>query len=150
MDPVYRKNVALILRRQTGEILVCERSDFENSWQFPQGGAKHEESALDALAREVSEEISLPTESYTVVDQKGPYRYLFRSGYRKEACDGQEQTYFLADLVEEAHHLICVDGLEFTRFKWVIPSSFQLTWVTPIKRDVYVQIFRDFFGVVLS
>ena len=42
--PAYRPNAAIILRNSSGEILVCERSDWWGCWQFPQGGVKKGES----------------------------------------------------------------------------------------------------------
>jgi len=144
-DPAlkFRRNVALILTRPGGEILVCERSGFKDSWQFPQGGARARETDLEALHREVSEEISLPPESYRVVLRHGPYRYVFRSGFRKEGCDGQEQIYFLAEWSGEGE--IVVDKKEFRTFRWIRPEAFRIGWVPPIKREVYRQVFRDFF-----
>lgn len=143
----FRRNVALILRRPGGEILVCERSDFKGSWQFPQGGTKAGESDLEALYREVLEEIALLPDTYRVVCQHGPYRYVFRSGFRKEGCDGQEQIYFLADWLGTGQ--ITVDEEEFCAFRWIRPEEFRMGWVSPIKRDVYRDVFRDFFQLDL-
>ena len=143
----FRRNVALILTRPGGEILVCERSDFKNSWQFPQGGARDKESDIEALQREVLEEIALPPESYRVLLHHGPYRYVFRSGCRKEGCDGQEQIYFQAEWLGGGE--IAVDKKEFRDFQWIKPETFLMEWVPPIKRDVYRKVFRDFFRIDL-
>jgi len=148
--PVYRRNVALILARPSGEVLLCERSDYRDSWQFPQGGAKDGESDLEALQREVLEEISLPPDAYHIVCSKGPYFYEFRSGFKKEGCDGQSQTYFLAQINGALDPDIRVDRKEFQRWRWLPPASFRIEWVAPIKRDVYRAVFRDFFGVNLD
>ena len=144
----FRRNVALILTRPGGEILVCERSDFKDSWQFPQGGARDEESDIEALQREVREEIALPPECYRVVLHHGPYRYVFRSGSRKEGCDGQEQTYFQAEWLGGRE--IAVDKKEFRSFQWIKPEAFRIEWVPPIKRNVYRKVFRDFFQIELA
>ena len=144
----FRRNVALILTRPGGEILVCERSDFKDSWQFPQGGARDEESDLEALRREVREEIALPPECYRVVLHHGPYRYVFRSGCRKEGCDGQEQIYFQAEWLGDRE--IEVDKKEFRNFQWIKPEAFRIEWVPPIKRNVYRRVFRDFFQIELD
>jgi len=146
----YRPNVALILTRADGCILVCERADFKGSWQFPQGGAKAGEDQETTLAREVHEEISLRPANYKLLCQKGPYSYRFRSGFRKEGFDGQEQTYFLAEMTGDAEQHIRVDREEFGAFRWVAPSEFRIEWVPPIKRDVYRAVFRDFFNLEIS
>ena len=146
----YRRNVALILSRAGGEILVCERTGFPNSWQFPQGGVKEGESDIEALHREVREEISLAPGTYRIVTQRGPYRYTFRPGFRKEGFDGQAQTYFLAELLGSAESGIRVDREEFHSCRWIFPHSFKIEWVAPIKRRVYRAVFRDFFGISLG
>jgi len=143
----FRRNVALILTREGGEILVCERKGYKDSWQFPQGGARDGESNLEALRREVLEEISLMPSAYRVISERGPYRYVFRSGFRKEGCDGQEQRYFLAECLGTPE--VVVDKKEFSAFRWLLPKDFLIRWVPPIKRDVYRRVFKDFFGVVL-
>lgn len=146
--PVYRPNVALILRNPAGEILVCERSDWTDCWQFPQGGVKKNEAVLEALKREVREELSLKPQSYKVLTSKGPYQYLFMEGRKKDGCDGQEQTYFLAELTDENAD-IRFDGEsdEFRAARWLRPEAYDLAWVAPMKREVYRRVFRDFFDV---
>jgi putative (di)nucleoside polyphosphate hydrolase len=146
----YRANVALILTRPDGLVLLCERASFDGSWQFPQGGAKEGENSAAALAREVEEEISLAPSDYKILEEKGPYRYEFRHGFRKEGCDGQEQTYFLAEIEPTAIDKIRVDQEEFQSFRWLAPKDFRIAWVPPIKRAVYRAVFHDFFGVSID
>ena len=147
----YRPNVAFILRRADGRILIGERSDIAGAWQFPQGGVHKGESAREALAREVLEEISLAPTDYNVVEEHGPYRYEFAGGRMKEDCGGQEQTYFLADFTgDEAQILSQPSTVEFRAVLWIEPSDFQLDWVGPMKRKVYQAVMRDFFGLDLQ
>jgi len=146
--PAYRPNVALVLTRSGGEILICERSDFPECWQFPQGGIKHRESPEEALQREVREEISLRRRDYRILRQCGPYRYDFPPGCLKEGCIGQEQTYFLAELLD-SETPIRVDRREFRDFRWIFPTAFRMAWIPPIKRAVYRNVFRDLFDLEL-
>jgi len=147
--PRYRPNVALILRNAAGEILVCERSDWPGCWQFPQGGVKKSETIDEALVREVQEELGLGPKEYRVLTSKGPYRYLFANGRKKDGCDGQEQQYFLAELVPGAVINLDGDDPEFRDARWLPPADYNLDWVAPMKREVYARIFRDFFSVEL-
>src|ERR1700751_4537240 len=55
----YRSNIAAIIMRPDGKILLGERVNIPNAWQFPQGGVKRSESPLQALHRELEEELSL-------------------------------------------------------------------------------------------
>ncbi|HEY8900951.1 MAG TPA: RNA pyrophosphohydrolase [Chthoniobacterales bacterium] len=144
----YRPNVALILRRDDGHVLIGERSDIAGAWQFPQGGVDPGESAEEALAREVWEEISLPATAYRVVEKRGPYRYEYSNGRMKAGCGGQEQTYFLADFLgEDRALLVDPSTVEFRAVRWIDPADFPLEAVAPMKQEVYRAVLRDFFGV---
>lgn len=145
--PAYRPNVAFILRNAAGEILVCERSDWAGCWQFPQGGVKPGESLPDALAREVDEELGLLPHEYRILTGRGPYRYLFANGRKKNGFDGQEQHYFLAELTNPHATIRFDQSHEFRAARWLMPAIYNLDWIAPMKREVYAQVFRDFFGV---
>jgi len=149
--PSYRPNVALILARPSGEVLICERGDAPGSWQFPQGGIEPGESPEVALEREMREEIGLLPGFYRVTGRRGPYRYLFADGYKKGGFDGQEQHYFLASLVGGGDPVrVGGESKEFIGHRWIEPHEFQLAWVARMKREVYRQVLADFFGVAVS
>lgn len=145
--PIYRPNVAAIIRRPDHKILVGERSDRPGSWQFPQGGIKTRETPEEALERELFEEVGLPRGSYRILERKEPYRYLFDEGRTKEGYHGQEQIYFLVELVPgfQPHHE--TSEPEFRALRWIDPSEFQIKWVPRFKREVYRQVLNRFFGV---
>jgi putative (di)nucleoside polyphosphate hydrolase len=146
----YRSNVGAIIKRADGKILIGERSNVPGAWQFPQGGVKKTETALEALARELQEEVSLAPAHYRVVESKGPYRYVFPPGQSKEGFDGQEQTYFLIEFTGVDSNInVTTDEPEFVRFRWIEPSEFRIEWVPRFKREVYRKVFSDFFGILL-
>lgn len=148
---IYRPNVAAIVRDEAGRILLGERTDFPDSWQFPQGGRNPGETAEEALPRELREEISLDPGDYRIVTSRGPYRYLFTGGSRKQGYRGQEQTYFLLDLLSSPEKVcVATSEPEFRAIRWVLPSQIRATWVPPVKRDVYRQVLRDFFGMEIA
>lgn len=149
--PIYRPNVALLLLDDHDQVLICERMKIEGAWQFPQGGMDEGESTLEALHREVEEEIGLPPSSYEVLESRDGYRYLFplelKKG-KKGEFDGQMQTYFLCRLNEGAPSInVDQKPREFRSHTWVRPSLFDLGWLPPFKRPVYRDVLRDFFGV---
>jgi putative (di)nucleoside polyphosphate hydrolase len=150
-SPRYRSNVAAIIRAADQKILVGERTDVQGAWQFPQGGVKKNESTLEALFRELREEVSLMPSNYRVVDSKGPYRYLFQGGRKKEGFDGQEQFYFLVQLTGPTSYVqVETDDPEFSRIRWIEPVNFRVEWVPAFKQQVYRQVFLDFFGIQLA
>lgn len=143
-------NVAAILQNREGKILICERIDVAGAWQFPQGGVDEGETLEQALRREMREEISLKPSAYKILLSKGPYRYLYPQGRSKKGFQGKEQHYFLlhfegkpGDIDVETEHP------EFQDVRWIEPSAFDLQWLPQMKREVYREVFRDFFGVAL-
>jgi putative (di)nucleoside polyphosphate hydrolase len=148
MKRKYRPNVAAIIRHPDGRVLICRRSDYPESWQFPQGGLDKGEDPAEALQREVAEEIALPPSAYEVAGFKGPYRYIFPNGPDRRGFDGQEQTYFLCRLKEGADgHVQPGRGCgEFTEARWVAVDQFPYELVPRMKEEVYRQVMRDFFA----
>ena len=145
--PKYRPNVAAIILNDDGEILICERKNNARAWQFPQGGVDKGESLLEALHREVWEEVGLEAKHYEVVGQKGEYRYLYPPKVSaKKKYDGQKQTYFLCKLHDDAPEIeIGVNNPEFSDYDWVRPEEFDEEWLPDFKLEVYRQVMLDFF-----
>ena len=148
--PIYRPNVAAIIQRSDNKILVGERSDRPGSWQFPQGGIKPRETPEQALERELLEEVSLPSGSYRIIERKGPYRYLFDGGRTKEGFHGQEQIYFLIELLPGFEPKYQTSDPEFRALNWIVPSEFNIEWLPSFKREVYRRVLSLFFGVLIK
>lgn len=145
----YRPNVAAILQHSDGRILIARRSDYPESWQFPQGGMDKGEKPDEALRRELEEEVAVPPETYRIVAKREGYRYAFPDGPDRRGFHGQEQTYFLCRLAEGAETKVNpLRGCgEFTEARWVQPDFFPLELVPPMKQSVYQRVLRDFFGI---
>lgn len=146
-EPTYQPNVAGILRNRDGKILICERSSIPGAWQFPQGGIDDGETPEEALVRELWEEISLDAEDFRIVSHRAGYRYLFNGG-KKRGHDGKDQTYFLCDFLGDDSKInVKTKHPEFRTWKWIAPPDFQREWLPVMKREVYVAVFQDFFGI---
>lgn len=151
VEGLYRACAAALLQNDCGMILICERLDFSGSWQFPQGGIDPGETPLEALKRELMEEISLPADAYEIKRWKGGYRYHFPDRHRKRGkFVGQEQVYFLCRF-NGPDHLVKLETEhpEFRRWRWILPHEFDLRWLPEFKRPVYQEVMRDFFEVDL-
>ncbi len=151
----YRPNVAALIVNPSGGLLICERSTIPGAWQFPQGGVDGGETLEQALSREVREEIGLDANHYDVIEHRQGYRYLYPPGtrgkkLRKHGSHGQEQTYFLCQLKVDAPQInVKQRQPEFRAYRWILPTEFDLDWLPVFKRDVYREVMRDFFQVVM-
>ena len=144
-------NVAAILRRPSGEIFIAERVTHAGAWQFPQGGVDEGESLEDALKREIWEEIGVLPQDYRLIDRRGPYHYLFPDGLVKRGHHGKEQWYFLCEYTGPDERInVATEHPEFRAWRWIRPEDFDEEWLPPMKRDVYREVFRDFFSLNLK
>jgi putative (di)nucleoside polyphosphate hydrolase len=153
MTERYRPNVAAIIQRGDGKLLIAQRSDYPECWQFPQGGIDKGEDPRAAVKREIQEEIALPATAYRIVEQRGPYRYNFPKGPDHRGFVGQEQTYFLCRLLGDPPPSIDLDHAgcgEFLAVRWVGVEGFPVHLAPPMKQGVYANVITDFFGVDLK
>jgi putative (di)nucleoside polyphosphate hydrolase len=147
MTKRYRPNVAAILQRADGRVLIGQRSDFLESWQLPQGGVDQGETAEDALRREVLEEVGIGPDEYTVAEQTGPHRYDFPFGQDRRGFHGQEQFYFLCRLRDAAAEEVDLSTTcgEFQAVRWVAVQDFPVHLAPPMKQDVYREVLGRLF-----
>jgi putative (di)nucleoside polyphosphate hydrolase len=147
MTKRYRPNVAAILQRADGRVLIGQRSDFPESWQLPQGGVDQGETAEDALRREVLEEVGIGPDEYTVAEQTGPHRYDFPFGQDRRGFHGQEQFYFLCRLRDAAAEEVDLSTTcgEFQAVRWVAVQDFPVHLAPPMKQDVYREVLGRLF-----
>jgi len=151
----FRPNVAALLVKPEGQLLICERWMVPGAWQFPQGGIDAGETPEQALFREVREEVGLEPRHYEVLAQRGGYRYLYPADARskkllKHGNHGQEQTYFLCRLRAGAPPInVNQQAREFSAYRWIEPLEFDLDWLPAFKRNVYRQVLWDFFQVTV-
>lgn len=144
----FRPNVGIILANHRGEVLWARRIG-QDSWQFPQGGIKHNESPEEALYRELGEEVGLSASDVEIVScTRGWLRYrLPRRMVRHNSypvCVGQKQKWFLLRMLSPDAH-VRVDGTdspEFDGWQWV-SYWYPLGQVVSFKREVYRRALRE-------
>ena len=144
----YRPNVAAIVLSsdypKNVRFFIAARTDFKDSWQFPQGGIDEGESPKEALLRELKEEIG--TDEVEIIAEYPEWvSYDFPKTIARKMYpyDGQIQKYFLVRLKPGAKIDLDTKDPEFSRYKFV-PYSELFDYVTFFKRPVYKKVL-DFF-----
>ncbi|PHS57263.1 MAG: RNA pyrophosphohydrolase [Sulfurimonas sp.] len=145
---LYRPNVAMIIVSnnypQKKEIFLAQRNDLEDVWQFPQGGIDSGESILEALFRELEEEIG--TAAVEVIHEYPKwisYDFPTKIAKNMKPFIGQRQRYFLVKLNKDAKINIETKHPEFNDFKFVgIEDVLKLS--ASFKKDVYEKVINYF------
>ncbi|MEO0575169.1 MAG: RNA pyrophosphohydrolase [Pseudomonadota bacterium] len=124
-DEGYRANVGIIVANDSGKLLLAGRAG-RKGWQFPQGGVSPGESDVDAMFRELEEELGLTGADVELLGRtdewipyKLPDRYVRK--HSKPLCIGQKQRWFMLRLTSSVDRLRfdTTDKPEFDRWRWV-------------------------------
>lgn len=138
----FRPNVGIILANDRAEVLLARRIG-QDAWQFPQGGIQRNESAEDALYRELNEEVGLQPHHVKVLGAtQGWLRYRLPSHLvrrrQRPTCIGQKQVWYLLRLAGD-DNLVRLDATSQPEFDdWLWVSYWEpLGSVVEFKRKVY-------------
>lgn len=144
----YRLNVGIVLINDAGHVFWGRRHGHE-TWQFPQGGVKQGETALQAMYRELHEEIGLFPDDVTVLGvTKRWLKYRLPKQYLRQGSEplviGQKQKWFLLKLVvnEQKIRLDLSDSPEFDSWRWIDYFTPQ-EQVIFFKKQVYTQALKE-------
>jgi len=151
----YRPNVGIILVNQKNEVFWGKRIR-EHAWQFPQGGIKYGESPVQAMYRELHEEVGLRPEHVRILGRTRDWlRYDVPSDFiRRDArgvYKGQKQIWFLLRMVGRDSD-VCLRATrhpEFDAWRWShywVP----LDAVIEFKRDVYTRALNELANVLFK
>jgi putative (di)nucleoside polyphosphate hydrolase len=159
----YRPNVGIILANQRNEVFWGKRVH-QHAWQFPQGGIKAGETPLEAMYRELEEEIGLLRDHVRILGRtrdwlryEVPERWTRRGREGKErtkttaAYRGQKQIWYLLRMTgRDCDVKLRASGHpEFDAWRWHdywVP----LETVIEFKRDVYRQALIELHRYLLA
>lgn len=144
----FRLNVGIILVNDEGQAFWGRRVG-QNAWQFPQGGVQPNETAEQAMHRELYEEVGLePTDVKILgcteawLKYRLPEQYIRQ--YSKPLVVGQKQKWFLLRLLGSAQKIRLDLGSspEFDSWCWV-EYWYPLSSVIYFKRNVYKKALKE-------
>lgn len=152
----YRLNVGIIIINPEQQVLWAKRVHNENAWQFPQGGVQQNESAEEAMYRELYEEVGLHREDVALLAATKnwlyyqlPQRYLRLNS--KPLCIGQKQKWFLIEL-RSSENNICLNAAEQPEFDgwcWV-DYWYPVDHVIKFKQKVYKAALEEFSSLIFN
>ncbi len=166
----YRPNVGIVLANPRNEVFWGKRVH-QHAWQFPQGGIKHGETPIQAMYRELEEEIGLRRAHVRVLGRTREWlRYEVPERWARHAREqsgdtgpnsipqsgrggyrGQKQIWFLLRMVgRDCDVSLRASGHpEFDAWRWHdywVP----LETVIDFKREVYRQALIELHRFLLS
>ena len=144
----YRLNVGIILVNSSGRVFWGRRNGHD-AWQFPQGGLATGEAPLEAMYRELCEEVGLDKEDVEVLGStKRWLKYRLPKQYLRHGSEpmviGQKQKWYLLKLIssEQKVRLDLSDSPEFDSWRWIDYQE-PHEQVIFFKRQVYAQALKE-------
>jgi len=144
----FRANVGIIISNDAGKVLLAGRIG-SKGWQFPQGGMLQGEEPVDAMYRELQEEVGLIDSDVEILGRTNdwiryrlPQKFVRRGS--KPLCISQKQRWFILRLKapEDRLQLDSSDTPEFDRWRSVEYWR-PVTEVIYFKRRVYARALHE-------
>ncbi len=148
----YRANVGIIVSNHKKQVFWGHRigHDLKTGWQFPQGGIHEGEEVVDAMYRELHEEVGLERSDVQILGHL-PDWLTYEFGTVKQTASGdkyigQKQRWFLLRLLSVDAKICLNHGhqQEFDAWEWV-DYWYPLEHVVSFKRDVYQHALKALF-----
>ena len=143
----YRANIGIVITNEKKQILLAKRYK-QDAWQLPQGGIDKGETELEALYRELEEEVGLAPKQVSLLAKTPkwlryelPMEHIRRK--QKPTCIGQKQVWYLLKLVSNDSDisLSLHNKVEFDDWKWVDYWN-PVDEVINFKKEVYEDMLK--------
>ena len=151
----YRANIGIVITNEKKQILLAKRYR-QDAWQLPQGGIDKGETELEALYRELEEEVGLAPKQVSLLAKTPkwlryelPMEHIRRK--QKPTCIGQKQVWYLLKLVSNDSDisLSLHNKVEFDDWKWVDYWN-PVDEVINFKKDVYEDMLKALAPVLFE
>jgi beta-aspartyl-peptidase (threonine type) len=134
----YRNAVGAIILNADDKVLICQRRDDPDHWQFPQGGIDDREEPLDAFYRELREEIGTDNVKPILrLPERTSYIWLPEKRAKETCYDGQSHIWILCRFLGDESDLKHTE--EFTAFRWIDFDEL-LDVTSEMRRNTYSKI----------
>tara|TARA_B110000196_G_scaffold6291_1_gene5626 strand:- start:445 stop:978 length:534 start_codon:yes stop_codon:yes gene_type:complete len=151
----YRANIGIVITNEKKQILLAKRYK-QDAWQLPQGGIDKGETELEALYRELEEEVGLAPEHVSLLAKTPKWlRYELPKEHvrrkQKPTCIGQKQVWYLLKLVSRDTDisLNLHNKVEFDDWKWVDYWN-PVDEVINFKKEVYEDMLKTLAPILFE
>lgn len=143
----YRKSVGAILINNNRKIYFFQRNDFPNTWQSVEGGIDDGEEPLDAIYREIKEEIGIDRNKLEYITETDKfYKYNFINNEIKHGFIGQQKKFFLFKfngLMSDFDYRSTNEKQEFLNTK-LVSTEEAINLVPEFKKSLYEIVLKNF------
>lgn len=139
----FRAGVGALVANAAGAVLALERKDHAGALQLPQGGIERDETALDAVYRELEEETGLARTDLTLIAEH-PVRLAYElppAARSPKTGRGQAQRWYLFRISPGAETKLRPNE-EARRLVWANLSDLAETAIE-FRRPIYAALFRE-------
>ena len=139
----YRPNVQMWVFNTEGKILFNDESTKDEIyWKFPQGGVDAGETHLEAVKRELQEEVNIT--DYTIIAQ-APFTHCYEWNEKLQhdrKLRGQEQTFYLI----QAHNpsQLCIGEPNIRRSEWMTFEQILAKMTIPNQIEIAKKVWKVF------
>lgn len=151
----FRLNAGIILLNKEGKVWLGKNTN-TNHWQFPQGGIDNNETAEQAMLRELYEETGIKAEQVKIIaESKKWYTYKFPKSFTNNKShpyanfEGQKQKWFLLLLKDQYAEFNLSIHNEFESYRWVT-YWYPIRNIVYFKEEVYRKVLKEFAKFVFS
>ncbi|MBT5286933.1 MAG: RNA pyrophosphohydrolase [Candidatus Thioglobus sp.] len=151
----YRANIGIVLTNDKQQILLAKRYQ-QDAWQLPQGGIDKNETEIEALFRELDEEVGLSSKHVEVIAKTPKWlRYDLPEHHirrrQKPLCVGQKQVWFLLKLTcdESNIKLDTHSDIEFDDWEWV-DYWHPIEQVIDFKKPIYEDMLKALAPILFN
>jgi putative (di)nucleoside polyphosphate hydrolase len=134
-----RQGVSAVLFKGSKFLMVAGADWPDGAWCFPQGGIEGEEKHIEAIKRELIEEIG--SDKFRILTKSEiDHMYLFpKKIQEKKNCHGQFQTIWFVEFLGEFDE-ISMDNSELSKFAWFDKEDVVKSMMYPEQKEVFERV----------
>ena len=136
-----RQAVSAVIFKQDKFLMMSGKDWPEGSWAFPQGGIESGETHIEAVERELREELG--TNNFKILSKsKIEHMYLFPAKIKeKKGCEGQYQTIWFVEFRGNPEEII--PNEELVQISWFKRDEILTNMKFPEQIETFTEVLNE-------